>query len=209
METHNYTPNSHKYREEQKRAKERAAEKKVVPVVSGKVKTKKKSEIHKFTDIFVVEDVNVVKDYVFNDVIIPMTKDIVWSVFTNTLDMFLFGGSGRGDRRSNGGSKVSYKKFYDDRRDDRFANSSRVRDRFDFDDLVFSNRPDAQNVLDEMYNLIEQFGVVSVADMYDLAQHTAPYTANNYGWTSIRSAEVVRLRNGDYIIKLPKCVAID
>ena len=56
-----YTPNSHKYKAEQKQT---AEEKKIEKVVSGTVKTKKKSEIKKLTDVFVSEDASNVKSYI-------------------------------------------------------------------------------------------------------------------------------------------------
>ena len=59
-----------------------------------------------------------------------------------------------------------------------------------------------------MNELIDNYGMATVADFYDLAGLTGEYTSNNYGWTNIRSAEVVRARDG-YIIKMPKAMPID
>ena len=70
-------------------------------------------------------------------------------------------------------------------------------------DITFETRGDAEAVLEQMDDVIDRYGIVTVADMYDMADLTAPYTSNKYGWTSINSAEVVRVRDG-YILKLPK-----
>lgn len=51
-----------------------------------------------------------------------------------------------------------------------------------------------------MDELIDTYKLVSVADLKDLVGITGNYTDNRYGWTSIRSAEVVRVRDG-YTIK--------
>ena len=59
-----------------------------------------------------------------------------------------------------------------------------------------------------MQDVIDSYGVVTVADMYDMAQLTQPYTSNKYGWMNIRNAEVKRVSDG-YIIKLPKAMPID
>ena len=48
-----YKPNSHKSREEQQTAK--ASEKKVEKVVSGSVKARKKSELQKIADVFIID----------------------------------------------------------------------------------------------------------------------------------------------------------
>ena len=58
-----------------------------------------------------------------------------------------------------------------------------------------------------MGDLIETYGMASVADMYDLVGISCDYTANKYGWTNIRNAEVVRTRDG-YMLKMPKALPI-
>ena len=65
-----YKANSHKVREEQKQ--EVVERKKIEPI--AKAKTKKKSEIKKFTEVFIEEDVKSVKNYIVNDVLIPTAK---------------------------------------------------------------------------------------------------------------------------------------
>jgi hypothetical protein len=67
----------------------------------------------------------------------------------------------------------------------------------------------AESVREEMCNVIEEYGFVTVADMYDMAGLDQPYTSNKFGWTSIRSAESIRLRDGGYILKLPRPMPID
>lgn len=62
-----YRSNSHKAKAEAKEA----AEKKVDKVVTGNVKRKKKSEVSKFKDVFISEDVSNVKSYIFLDVLVP------------------------------------------------------------------------------------------------------------------------------------------
>ena len=73
---------------------------------------------------------------------------------------------------------------------------------------MIDNRGEAEIVLSRMDELIDTYGIVTIADLYDLAGVTGDYTTNNYGWTNIRNAEVVRVRDG-YIIKMPKAMPID
>ena len=63
-------------------------------------------------------------------------------------------------------------------------------------------------IKDEMVEIIDQYGFVTVADMYDMADLPAPYTSSKYGWTNIRTAETIRGRDG-YVLKLPKAMPID
>ena len=69
-----YKPNSHKSKEEQKNL---VPEKRVEKVISGTVKSKKKSEMQKFADVFISEDVNNVKSYIVMDVLVPAIKKAI------------------------------------------------------------------------------------------------------------------------------------
>lgn len=202
-----YKPNSHRFKEEQK---ESAAEpKKVEKVVQGVAKTKKKSEVRKFTEVFVAEDIRKVGSFVVMDILVPAAKKTLSDIVAKGLDMMLWGDGGNRDRRSS--NTVSYRDYYD-RRDGRSRfddDSGRTRSRgFVFDEIVYESRGEAERVLDEMDALIERYGVVRVADQYDLSGLTQPYTSNSYGWNNIRNAEVSRVNDG-YIIRLPKARPLD
>ena len=64
-----YKPNSNKYKTEQRKKQEK--------VVQGKVRRKKKSEVRKWKDIFISEDVEDVKSYIIMDVIVPTIKNTI------------------------------------------------------------------------------------------------------------------------------------
>ena len=207
MNEQEYKSNSYKSREEQTKNPE--TEKRVEKVVQGKVEAKKKP-IHRFTDVFISEDIANVKSYILMDVLVPAIKKAVSDIVTNGIDMILYGESGRSKNRSSG-SKISYVNYYDRRNDDRRYDEPRnssSRGGLNYDDLKFERRRDAEAVLDQMSEVIEHFGFVTVSDMYDMADVTAPFTGNKYGWTNVRNAEVVSTRDG-YLIKLPKAQLID
>jgi hypothetical protein len=199
-----YKANSHKSKELQQNAPE---EKRVSKVVNGAVRTKKKNEIGKLADVFISEDVSKVKSYVLMDVLIPAVKKAISDIVTNGIDMILYGESGRTKKRSNV-DYVSYRS-YSDRRDEPRYESGRSRERFHYDDLVFDNRGEAEAVRMEMIHCLKKYGIVTVQDLYDIADVTAPYTSNKFGWTSLEGVEPVRLRDGGYILKLPRAMAID
>ena len=180
--------------------------KKLEKVVSGGAKTRKKSEVKKFANIFVPEDAENVKSYILMDVIVPGIKNAIADV----VSIMLFGEAGRLGGRRDKGSRVSYQKYYDDRRDDRRDyGRPRAAAGFEYDDIIFGTRGDADLVLDQLESAIANYGLASVADLYDLAGITCrSYTANKYGWTDIRTAKVVRIRDG-YILQLPRTVQIN
>lgn len=201
-----YQPNSHRSKE--MRAAETTEERKVQKVVNGKVKTKK-NDVRKLTDIFISEDAVNVKSYIFWDVLVPTIKKAISTIVTDGVDMILYGGSGGNSTRKTSSSKISYRSYYDDKHTDRRdGDSYRNRTRFDYDDIVFESRGEAEGVRQQMVEIIDRYGFVTVADMYEMADLTSPYTSNKYGWTNIRNAEPVRVRDG-YILKLPKAMPID
>lgn len=177
-------------------------EKKVDKIITGTAKTKP-NEVRKFAGLIVSDDASNVGNYVLMDVLIPTFKKAVVDV----VEMILFGEKG-GKRRSDG--RTPYRSYYDDR-NDRPRKTANMSGRFDYDDISFDSRGDAELVLDQMRDLVDGdrgFGLVTVADMYDLAGLQAPFTARKYGWFNLRTAEVFRGRDGFYI-RLPKAMPID
>ena len=196
-----YKPNSHRSKEEAATPKEKKVEK----VVHGAVKTRKKSGLEKAKGLFISDDAANLKSYVLMDVLIPAFKKAISDIVTNGIEMILYGETGRSRRNSPAGS-VSYRNFYD-RRDDRRQLNSPVKAGYSIDDVVLETRGEAEDVLARMDELIEMYGIVSVADLYDLVGITGNYTDNKYGWTNIRNAEPIRVRDG-YLLKLPKPLPI-
>ena len=196
-----YTPNSHKYKNE-KETEALEERKKLDKVVTGTVKTKKKSELSKVADIFISEDVKNVKSYILMDVLVPSIKKAISDIVTNGIDMILYGGNGRRSQCTNA-SKVSYRSFYDNSTNYQPSDNTRTRSGYSLDDIVLESRGEAEDVLTRMDELLETYGVVSVADLYDLVGKQCNYTDNKYGWKNIRNAEPIRVRDG-YLLKLPK-----
>lgn len=203
-----YKPNSHRFKEEQKKAA--AEEKKIEKVVKGKVKTKKRSEISKLSDVFISEDAGNVKSYILMDVLVPTIKKAIVDIGTDALNMIFLGGTGRGSRSSgNSAHYVSYSRFSEPRERRVESDYRRPGTRFDYDNIVFETRADAEATLEQMMDIIDNYGFVTVADLYDMADLSHPYTSNDYGWTNLRNADILRVRGGGYGLKLPKAVAIE
>ena len=94
------------------------------------------------------------------------------------------------------------------RRAIRYAVENRY-DRVKYEEPIFGTGVDAELVLDQLESAIANYGIASVADLYDLAGITCRnYTANRYGWTDIQSAKVIRTREG-YTLQLPRTVQIN
>ncbi len=195
MET-NYTQKS-----VNKQTPEAKEELKISKVTSGEVKKKKRSA---FAEAFIREDVNNVKSYILTDVVVPAIKNVIIDTVTNGLNMMLNGDvRPSGSRRTN----VSYSSMYSGRQ--RPEEKKYGRSVFNFDDIEFTMRTDAEEVLSTMYEILDVYGKVRVADFYELAGVTVEgHTDNYYGWYDLRSADVVRSRDC-YVIRLPKPLPLD
>lgn len=189
-----YKPNSRKSKEEAKELPEKV----VKPVVSGKTSTRS-NNVRKVTNLFVSEDASNIKSYILMDVLVPTVKKAI----VDTVEMIMYGES-RSKRSNNQPNYVPYRSYSDDRS----GRSNIFSSRFDYDDIIFSSRGDAEYVLSNMMKIVKEYGMVTVADFYELSNVTAPYTAANYGWMGLRTAEVRRV-NGGYVLKLPTPMAID
>lgn len=201
----NIKSNSHKAREREGRESTNVPEKKVEKVISGTAKVKKKSGMHKFTDIFVSEDVSNVKQYILLDVLLPAVKKAISDVVTNGIEMLLYGETNR--KRNGNASKVTYRS-YDRVYDRRDAAPTRSRmDSYSYDDIVLDSRGEAEEVLERMDELIDRYKAVSVADLYEMVGIRGNYTDFKYGWTDLRTATVQRVRDG-YLLKLPRAYPV-
>lgn len=198
MSDMNYVPNSHK-------SKAEAAEKRVAkPIVAGKVK--KKNELQKFTDAFISEDAVNVKSYIVTDVLIPAVKKLLTDIVKDGIDMVLYG-EVRGSSKRPTADRVSYNKYYG-RDDDRFASSNRTRSGYSYDDVSVDTRGEAEAVRAALDDIVDQYGQVRVADLYDLVGISGDYTDNDYGWINVRNVEIIRTRDGRYALKMPRAVPL-
>lgn len=173
------------------------AEKKTVKkVVKGKV-TKKASI---FSSV-IADDAASIGSYIINDVIVPTVKRAIVDAVSDGVSMLFLGEKTSSKKRSSG-DYISYRDYSRSSRD-RDESSSRPR----YDDIVLERKSDAEEVLSTLDDIIDEFGVASINDLYELVGIHGEYTNNKYGWTSLRGAEIIP-RRGGYKLKLPKAVLI-
>lgn len=96
--------------------------------------------------------------------------------------------------------RVSYKNYYDDR-------NTRVVDR-----RIFETRKEAEQMLDAMHKYVEDYGMITLLDYYDLCDfpvHCSQIEDKNYGWlkNDIANARVVHSCHG-YMIDLPRTIKL-
>lgn len=176
-------------------------------VTKGRVGARKKPLISR---IFGGDLGKAIGTFVLSEVLIPAAKSTLSDVVDNVKEMMLYGEpQRRGGRRDRGDrSYVSYSSYYRERESRRGEPiSSRKRVTHNFDDVLF-NRDDAREVLSSMVDFIEDYGLCTVGDFYDLAGLPKDWNDDTWGWEDLSSAYVKRVRDG-FIIDLPRPRPID
>ena len=184
---------------------EKKPEKKFEKVTTGKVVTKEKNDIQKVASMFIAEDLKTVRDHILKDVAVPKLQDFFADLMIATINMIFHGDDRPRSNYNNYAqpSRVSYNRYSNQNNQQR-----PVMAQINYQDVIFSSRGDADEVLGQMSDAVASYGAVSVADFYDLVGMTANYTDNKYGWYDIRNAYVQPV-SGGYVIKLPKPVALN
>ena len=190
------------------KAKAQIQEEKKEPVVIGNVKTKKKSTGKQIVESFVNEDASTIKTYVLFDIIIPYVKDMISAGFHAAIDMMLYKDGG-GPRTSSGRRVVSSSSGGRDynaiSKQKKVASAPRQQP---YDELVFEERGDADQVLTVLEELIDRYSFCSVYDFFEAAGCSCDYTWKNWGWYDLNTASIQRTTDGDYIINFPKPVVL-
>jgi hypothetical protein len=200
--------------------KKKPEERTITKIAQGTVVKKKKGLGEKFAEVFLAADLSSVVHHILFDVLIPETKETLFEILKGSASMMLWGDkTGKYTERSHGKSTVytSYDRYYNDRnrrgdgpreREDEQSQIPQVRR--PVEQILFKTRSDAETVLHSLLRDIDQYGVVSVKDLYGYADIRTDYTKERYGWYSLppEEAYVDRIRDG-FLLVLPRPVVID
>ena len=177
-------------------------DKKVEKVISGSVKSGKQPLKTKLAHTFLSDDVDDVKGYIFFEVIVPEIKNTILDASQKALEMLFFGTT---SRSKVGGKYVEYNRSSINQ-PKRAQSSTRPKD---FRDFTYETRADAEEVLINMQDLIDEYGFASIGDLYDLSGETGKWTDEKYGWADLRGAKVSMKRGGGYSITFPRPEQLD
>lgn len=192
----------------------------VESVVTNEVKTRKKSLLKRFVNVFIGGDSKTVGNYVLMDVLLPQAREMIADAASSAVERMIYGESRPGHRRGGpsrlSGGPTAYNRYAvrgnnplgragaDDRRPVAEARSQ------DVDDLLFATRVEAETTLERMYDMLKEYETVSVADLNSLIGRSSTYTDRKWGWTDLHGCRIIpdRRRN-TYTLELTRTVPID
>lgn len=191
-------------------------EKKVSKVIEGQVVRRQKPLGKKFTELFVSGDRHSATQYVIMEVILPALKDMTADAVSQGIERVIFGEARSSSRRT--GSRpagmgtpgyVNYNRYVRDPREaNRPGMSSKAKATHDFREIILTTRAEADEVIERMYDLLNRYELVTVADLYNLVGETPSYTDDKWGWLEMTGTSIQRVRNG-YLLDVPRPTALD
>lgn len=180
---------------------------KQAPVITGETKEKKKTLWTRIKEEFISEDRQSIGEYLIFDVLIPTIKETIITMGQNSIEMIFNGRSGYRSRNYGRAydSRSSYRQYYDQRD----YNKPRISSGYDYNEILFASRGDADAVLYRMQEILNQYQIVSVADYLELSGRSSSHTDYNYGWTNLYGTRILKDRSGGYYLELPRPMALD
>jgi hypothetical protein len=189
-------------------------EKNLRPVVSGGAVRRKKSLRRQFSDTFFAGSFKTSAHYVVLDILLPEVKNLVLDVITGGFEKLIFGDSRRrGSTTPQSGNMgyVSYNRYSSGpsrQTGPARAISRTARARHQFDEIVLDERAEAEQVIDQLFDLVSKYGSATVADLYELVGLASTHTDHKWGWEELMGAGVSRVRGG-YLLDLPEPEPLD
>lgn len=175
---------------------DRSKEKKdITPVAKARVK--RESTARKVVGEIIREDARSVGETVLWDVIIPTVKNLISDTVTRGIESMLYGDSRPRSRNSYSDySGYSRPKDRRDRPAERRERRSARHAEPERNEIIFDSRSDANDVIDRMSDLIDQYGQASLADLNALIGASSNFIDDNWGWTDMGSFDVRQVRDG-------------
>ena len=194
-------------------------EKQIEKVITGEVSQKPKSIGRKFKDVFFGGDLKTASRYVLGDVLLPAFRNLLWDSISKGSERVIFGESLYNRRPPSYPTRVQYNNPIH-RRDPRELSRevgsrpflpdqphpNRVVKR-ESNDIVLASKEDAERIVEQLIDIIDQYEVVSWADLCALVGWPASPIDNKWGWTYLTNTEIRQTREG-YVIDLPQMEAI-
>jgi len=186
------------------------AKKKLAPVVTSSVVTKRPAS-KRFFDFLFAESPKALLRRVVTDVVVPRAKAGVEEAAGNFLSGMLWGDASNRPLQSGvvrgtviRSGAVNYNAIsMMPNQGMALAHQAAPQTAVNYRDLTFQTLQDAENVLANMYDSLNQYRIVAVGDLYELANQPTQISDDRIGWTSLDGARISKSAQG-YVLELPR-----
>lgn len=187
-------------------SKKKPEDKDIKKLIESEPIKRKKSLRKKFAGTLMSGDPKSAMNSVLFDVLIPTTKSMIAEAGMEGIRRLMFGDS---DRRHSIPPTATGRVDYTQRsvsavgRTMQRTMTRQARSMHNFDEIVLTNRGEAELVIDNLFEVISRYGQASVADLYGMVGIDDTHVDHKWGWVDMREAGVTRVRGG-YLLDLPE-----
>lgn len=164
----------------------------------------------KIKDLFIAADFRSVGSFVIMDVLIPAARNMIVDTAEQGIRRMMYGETTRRAPGTGITSRFSYQTpVQRDWRDPRTRPPQGQRiPRANRNDFLLQTKEDADLVVDEMYNILNVYEMVTLYQLKELLGLPGSHTDNKWGWFDLRGTSIRQVRDG-WLIDLPPEEAID
>jgi hypothetical protein len=176
-------------------------------VVTGEVVTKPQGIGKRMKGIFLGGDFQTAREYLISEVLLPATRNLIVDTVSKGIDRLVYGETSRRRSPTNYASRIQYSNpiYRDPRTRSALPGQNPTgwsTNRDPQDDIIVQSRSDADAVVDQMIAIVDQYDVVSLADLKELLGLPSSHVDNKRGWTHMTNIQVSQVREG-YKISFP------
>lgn len=178
----------------------------------GSVEVKKKGLGRRLGEALLPSDMEATKANIWSKIIIPTIKNLIFDAF----EEFLFNGSKSG--RSKGGyvspldkpSYVNYVDYSNGRSSSRQEATRGANERdFDYRHIYFAVAEDATECLHNLIEILDHYPSATIGNLYDILRKPTTPSLFDFGWRSLKDAQIVQERGGGATLYLPRAIPLD
>jgi hypothetical protein len=180
-------------------------------VTSAEAVRRKRSLGRRFRETFIGGDARTAAEHTMMEVVVPAIKDTLAEALQSGIERLIYGDSRPRPRRTPGPTtyenvgRVNYQQMSSSPpRSQSNMLSRRARARHNFDEIVIQNRQEANEVIDQLFDVLSRYGSVPVASLYELTGIESSHMDYKWGWTDLRGAKATRLSDGRFLLDLPE-----
>jgi hypothetical protein len=178
-------------------------------IISGEATVRKPSGFRRFRRSFIAGDASTVGEHVFWNLLLPAAQDAILDMGQTFLEMVIKGekgyrprGTGAPATGPGSTSRINYGGI---------SSGGRValgpapsayepQAKINPNEIYLPTRAEAQMVIDKMFEVLEKYQAVTVANLNGWIGQSSDYMDSKWGWTDLQTADIQRTKWGVHLV---------